>query len=308
MKDLIIIGAGPAGLTASIYAIRAGLDVLLIEKLSPGGQVVNTFEVENYPGFENPIAGWDLVSGMEKQVRRLGVEIATGEIKSLEKDNDKNIFIMTKSDGTQLEAKSVIAATGSSYRKIGIPGEKEFTGKGVSYCATCDGAFFKDKAVAVIGGGDTALEEAHFMTRFATKVYLIHRRDEFRGSKILQDRILSESKIEPVYDTIPEKINGSQTIESISVMNKKTEKKWDIDVNGVFIFVGFSPNTGYIAKELLNDRGEVIVNEEMETEIKGLYAAGDMRSNSKRQIVTGASDGAVAALNVYDYLLDLPTL
>ncbi len=304
MKDLIIIGAGPAGLTASIYGIRSGLDLILVEKLSPGGQVVNTFEVENYPGFIDPIPGWELMSKMEGQARRLGVEIVAGHVKSAEKDEDSSLFKVNFADGTVIEAKSVIAATGSSYRKLDIKGEKEFTGRGVSYCATCDGAFFKDKRVAVIGGGNTALEEAHFLTRFASKIYLIHRRDRFRGVKILQERVLASEKIEPVYDTIPESINGSEKVETISVKNKKSGKESTIPVDGVFVFIGFDPNTDYLPENILNEKKEVIVDKRMKTKIEGLFAAGDLRSESARQIVMAASDGATAALEAYDYIIN----
>jgi len=179
MKDLLILGAGPAGLSAAIYAMRAGLDMAIIERYAPGGQVMNTDEVENYPGFVDPIGGWELMSRMEQQARRLGAEVINGEILSVEK-NRENVLILKQADGSELQARAVILATGASFRKLGVPGEAEYTGRGVSYCATCDGAFFKEKSVAVVGGGDVALEEAHFLTRFVNKVYLIHRRDAFR--------------------------------------------------------------------------------------------------------------------------------
>jgi thioredoxin reductase (NADPH) len=305
MKDLIIIGAGPAGLTAGIYGIRAGLDLSIIEKFSPGGQVINTFEVENYPGFVEPIAGWELMSNMENQAKRLGVEIGSGDIVSIEKDEKGKFFRLKKSDGNIIEAKSVIAATGASFRKLGVPGEKEYTGQGVSYCATCDGAFYKEKTVAVIGGGNTALEEAHFLTRFASKIYLIHRRDEFRGVKILQDRVLGEEKIEPVLDTVLESINGGQKVEKVVLKNKKTGEISERAVDGVFIFVGWDPNTSYLPKEVLNEKKEVFVDVRMHTKIEGLFAAGDLRNDSERQIVMAASDGATAALNAYEYLLNM---
>jgi thioredoxin reductase (NADPH) len=305
MKDLIIIGAGPAGLTAGIYGIRAGLDLSIIEKFSPGGQVINTFEVENYPGFVEPIAGWELMSNMENQAKRLGVEIGSGDIVSIEKDEKGKFFRLKKSDGNIIEAKSVIAATGASFRKLGVPGEKEYTGQGVSYCATCDGAFYKEKTVAVIGGGNTALEEAHFLTRFASKIYLIHRRDEFRGVKILQDRVLGEEKIEPVLDTVLESINGGQKVEKVVLKNKKTGEISERAVDGVFIFVGWDPNTSYLPEEVLNEKKEVFVDVRMHTKIEGLFAAGDLRNDSERQIVMAASDGATAALNAYEYLLNM---
>ncbi len=305
MKDLIIIGAGPAGLTAGIYGIRAGLDLSVIEKFSPGGQVINTFEVENYPGFVEPIAGWELMSNMENQAKRLGVDIKNGDIVSLEKDEKGKFFRLKQSDGSVIETRSVIAATGASFRKLGVPGENEYTGKGVSYCATCDGAFYKEKTVAVIGGGNTALEEAHFLTRFASKIYLVHRRDRFRGVKVLQERVLEEEKIEPVLDTVLESIAGDQKVEKVVCKNKKTGEISELAVDGVFIFVGWDPNTSYLPEEVLNEKKEVVVDVRMHTKMEGLFAAGDLRTDSERQIVMAAADGATAALNVYDYLLDL---
>ncbi len=305
MKDLIIIGAGPAGLTAGIYGIRAGLDLSIIEKFSPGGQVINTFEVENYPGFVEPVAGWELMSNMENQAKRLGVEIENGDIVSIGKDEKGGSFQLKRSDGSVVEAKSVIAATGASFRKLGVPGEKEYTGQGVSYCATCDGAFYKEKTVAVIGGGNTALEEAHFLTRFASKIYLVHRRDEFRGVKILQDRVLAEEKIEPVLDTVLESIAGDQKVQKVVLKNKKTGEISERAVDGVFIFVGWDPNTAYLPGEVLNEKKEVVVDVRMHTKIEGLFAAGDLRCDSERQIVMAAADGATAALNAYNYLVNL---
>lgn len=302
MKDLIIIGAGPAGLTAAIYGIRAGLDLAVIEKLSPGGQAINTFEIENYPGFVDPVAGWELMSAMENQARRLGVEIKSGEIISVEKNSGSGNFILKFQDGETVEAKTVIAATGAKHKNLDVPGESEFTGRGVSYCATCDGAFYKEKVTAVVGGGNTALEEAEFLTRFSSRVYLIHRRDQFRGVKLLQDRILSNEKIEPVYDTIVRSINGKDGVECVTLFNKKTGRESELPLDGVFIFIGWDLNTGYLPGGVVNERGEARVNMQMETPVKGLYAAGDIRESSRRQIVMAAADGATAALNAYEYI------
>lgn len=304
MKDMVIIGGGPAGLSAAIYGIRAGLDLMLIEKFSPGGQVMNTFEVENYPGFSEPVAGWELMSKMEQQVRRLGVEIGQGEVKSIQKNVEENFFVIRFSDNRVMESRTVIVATGASLRKLGVEGEEAFTGRGVSYCATCDGAFFKDRVTAVVGGGDTALEEAIFLTRFSSKVYIIHRRDEFRGTKILQERLLSNSKIEPIYDTLVESINGTDAVKTLTLKNKKTGAVRELEVDGVFIFVGYDANTTFLQGELLNEQGEVNVDMEMKTSIDGLYGAGDVRSNSRRQIVMAAADGATAALSAYDYITE----
>ncbi|PKL37960.1 MAG: thioredoxin-disulfide reductase [Spirochaetae bacterium HGW-Spirochaetae-1] len=306
MKDLIIIGAGPGGLAASIYGIRAGLDVQVVEKFSPGGQVMNTYEVENYPGFVEPVAGWELMSKMEEQARRLGVSIENGEVSSIHKDADRNLFVIRLTSNRVLEARTAIITTGAAFKKLDVPGEKEFTGRGVSYCATCDGAFFRDKVTAVVGGGDTALEEAIFLTRFAGRVYIIHRRDSFRGSKILQDRLLANEKIIPIYDSVVESINGDMKVANLSLLNKKTGEKSNLDVDGVFIFVGYTPNSQFLPDELLNEWGEVKVDMQMRTAVTGLFAAGDIRSESKRQIVMAAADGATAAMNAYDYITDMP--
>ena len=301
MKELVIIGAGPAGLSAAIYGIRAGLDLVVVEQLSPGGQVINTYEVENYPGFKEPISGWELMSQMEAQARRLGVEIVSGTVVKIEKEEDQ-FFSVQLSNADAINTKAVIIASGASFKKLGAPGEKEYMGRGVSYCATCDGSFYKDKITAVIGGGDTALEEAFFLTRFASKVYLIHRRDEFRAGKILQNRILESEKIIPVYDSVVESIGGDGKVEFVRVKNVKNSEESTIDVDGVFVFVGFDPSTAFVDKSILNSKSQIIVDINMKTSIKGLWAAGDLRSDSKRQIVTAAADGAVAAMDAYDYI------
>ncbi|MBN1496167.1 MAG: thioredoxin-disulfide reductase [Spirochaetes bacterium] len=303
MKDLIIVGAGPAGLSAAIYGIRAGLDLLVVEKFSPGGQVINTYEVENYPGFAEPLSGWELMSRMEEQARRLGTEIVSGDVESVAADAGR--FSVTMAGGQVMEAKTVIAATGASYRRLNVPGEEQYIGHGVSFCATCDGAFYRDRVCAVIGGGNTALEEAHFLTRFASKVYLIHRRDQYRGVKILQDRVAASDRIEPVLDTVVESINGATKVEGLTLKNVKTGARSDLAVDGVFIFVGFDANTGYLPAEVLDENREVVVDINMRTEVPGLFAAGDLRSGSRRQIVMAAAEGATAALEAYDYILGL---
>ncbi len=300
MKDLIIIGAGPAGLSAAIYAMRAGIDMLLIEKIAPGGLVMTTYEVENYPGFADPVPGWELMNAMESQARRLGAEIASGEVLSLEKRDDA--FTLRMTDGSELRACAVICASGARLMKLGVPGEERFTGRGVSYCATCDAAFFKDRIAAVVGGGNTALEEAVYLTKFASKVYLIHRRDEFRGVKILQDRVLTNGRIEPVYSSVVTSINGESKIDSVSIANKKTGAQGELAVDGVFIFIGYEPVTAYAPALVKNERGEILVDMQMETPLAGLFAAGDLRAGSIRQIVAAAADGATAALSAYRYL------
>ncbi|MBP7602423.1 MAG: thioredoxin-disulfide reductase [Spirochaetes bacterium] len=302
MKDLVIVGAGPAGLSAAIYGMRAGIDLVVLEKLAPGGQVMTTYEVENYPGFVDPVPGWELMSNMENQARRLGAEIVSVELSSIRRDEDENCFEIAAIGGNPVRARAVICATGASLLKLGVPGEADFTGRGVSYCATCDAAFFKGRVTAVVGGGDTALEEALHLTRFASKVYLVHRRDAFRGAKLLQKRVMENAAIEPVYNSKVRSINGSGKVESITLENTKTGAASDLPVDGVFIFIGYRPNTEYVPGEILNDYGEVMVDMRMRTSIPGLFAAGDLRGESIRQIVAAAADGATAALSAYEYL------
>ncbi|HPI13932.1 MAG TPA: thioredoxin-disulfide reductase [Spirochaetota bacterium] len=304
MKELVIVGAGPAGLSAAIYGMRAGIDLVVIEKLAPGGQVMTTYEVENYPGFVDPIPGWELMSNIENQARRLGAEIRGVELSSIRRGSD-GCFEIETGIGDAIRARAVICATGASLLKLGVPGEAEFTGRGVSYCATCDAAFFKERVTAVVGGGDTALEEALYLTRFASKVLLVHRRDAFRGAKLLQKRVMENPIIEPVYNSVVRSINGSGKVESISLEDTKTAAMKDLAVDGVFIFIGYRPNTEYFPGEILNEYGEVMVDSRMRTSIPGLFAAGDLRSDSIRQIVAAAADGATAALSAYDYLESL---
>lgn len=304
MKDLVIIGAGPAGLTAAIYGIRAGLQLQVLEKFSPGGQVVNTYEVENYPGFAEPVSGWDLMGKMEDQARRLGADIVNADIASIERDEKEKAFAVIHADRSVTMARTVIAATGATHRKLGVPGEKEYLGRGVSYCATCDGAFFKDRVTAVVGGGDVALEEAHFLTRFAQKVYVIHRREEFRAAKILQDRALNHDRVEALCCNVVESIDESGKVESVMLKDTHTGKNVKLLVDGVFVFIGYDPNTGYLPKAVLNEQREVVVDMHMRTSIPGLFAAGDLRCHSKRQIVTATADGATAALGAYEYVKD----
>jgi thioredoxin reductase (NADPH) len=301
MKDLIIIGAGPAGLAAAIYGKRAGLDLLVLERYAPGGQVMNTDEVENYPGFVEPIKGWELISAMEGQAKRLDAEITNGEVKAVKKTGD-NSFDVELTDGQIQKTRTVVIACGAMPNHLKVSGETELTGRGVSYCATCDGAFFKEKVTAVVGGGDTALEEALFLTKFASKVYLIIRRDKFRGSKILQDRVLANKKIELVYNSTVQSINGPDKVTSITLKNVITNEESKLELDGFFIFVGYSPNSGFLPKEILNKSGEVIADKNLHTVIPGMFAAGDLREGSKRQILMAAADGATAVMNVYEYL------
>lgn len=301
MKDLLIIGAGPAGLTAGLYASRARVDTALVEKGSAGGQVITTEWIENYPGFEEGISGPDLALKMKLHAVKFGLEITNAEVINFT-INDK-IKKVTLDNGETLEAKSVLIATGATSKRLGIPGENEFRGRGVSYCATCDGAFFRDKVLAVVGGGNTSVEESIFLTRFASKLYIIHRRDQLRADKIIQERAFANPKIEIKWDSIPLKIKGDQVVDSITLKNVKTEEEADLPVDGVFIYIGWNPNTELFKDHVqLDDMGYIIVNDRMETSLPGVFAAGDVNSRFLNQIATAVGDGAVAAVAAEKYI------
>jgi thioredoxin reductase (NADPH) len=257
--------------------------------------------VENYPGFAEPVSGFQLVQGMEAQAVRLGAAIESVDVAGFRKRDD-GIFEVSGSGGEVIEARALVLAMGSSFRTLGIPGEKEFVGRGVSYCGTCDGAFYKNKVVAVIGGGNTALEEADFLTRFASKVYLIHRRDEFRGDRTAQDRAFSNPKIEKMCSFTPVSVNGAAKVDSLMLRNVKTGEQSTLVTDGVFIFVGYDPSTSFVPAELLDDNRQVKVDMQMRTAVPGLFAAGDIRSESRRQIVMACADGATATMSAYEYL------
>ncbi len=299
--DLVIIGGGPAGLTAYLYAARARLNCVLVEKLSPGGQVLVTDLVENYPGFPEPLSGFELMDRFLAQVKKLGLQTINGEVVRLETDGDLKKVVF--SDGRVLETRAVIIATGARPNRLGVPGEKELTGKGVSYCATCDGPFFRDQEVAVVGGGNTAVQEAIFLTRFAKRVYLIHRRDQLRAQKILQERALANEKITIFWNRVVEEILGQDQVEGVRLRNVKTGEEETLKVQGVFIFVGISPQSEFVKGVLpLDEKGFIITDCEMRTEVPGVFAAGDVRSKACRQIVTAAGDGATAAYMAEHYL------
>ena len=304
MYDVIIIGGGPAGLTAAIYTSRAKLKTLILEKMIPGGQVTTTHLVENYPGFPEPINGFLLMSHFQKQAQNFGTEIITSkEVTSIKKED--KIFKIETSDNVY-EAKAVLIATGAKYKTLGIPGEEKFKGRGVSYCATCDGAFFKDKEVAVIGGGNSALEEALFLTKFVKKVYLIHRRHQFRADKIYQDRVKENEKIEIILNYIPVSVNGKSEVESITIEERDTKERKEIKVEGVFFFIGLSPNSEFLEEFVkMDENGYIIVDENFETNVKGCFAAGDVIKKKVRQIATAVGDGATAAVNIREYLENL---
>ena len=301
-NDIVIVGAGPAGLAAGLYAARARRSTLLIEKKVTGGQIALTNDVENYPGFDN-INGYDLADAMHKQAAKYGMETLLTEVTAIEQATDGTHLVRT-SEG-DISAKAVIVTGGADYNRLGVPGEERLTGFGVSYCATCDAAFFRDQTVAVVGGGDAAMDEGLFVARFAKKVYVIHRRDKLRASAILQERAFAEPKIEFVWNTVVEEIAGEKAVSGIKTRNVITGDTGTLDVSGMFIFIGMTPNTGYLRKRLrMDEGGHIFVNEWMETDVPGLFAAGDVRANSARQVVTAAGDGATAAIRADRYITD----
>ncbi len=302
MYDIIIVGAGPAGLNAALYATRGGMKTLLIEKLFCGGQAATTYEVENYIGFYEPVSGPELVMNMEKHAKRFGAELISTTVTSLELEgSEKKVVCADKT----YSAKTVIICTGATPRTLGLENEDALRGSGVSYCATCDGAFYRQKSVAVVGGGDTALEDALFLGNFCKEVFLIHRRDTFRASKVLVDKLSTNSKIKPVYDSVVTAINTDDgTLSSLAVKNVKTEDVADIAVSGLFVAVGtVAENTLFKDKVECDENGYIITDETMKTSIEGVYAAGDIRKKPLRQIITAASDGAIAANSCIDYIL-----
>lgn len=292
--QVIIIGGGPAGLTAGIYATRAGLNTLLLEKMVPGGQITTSEWVENYPGFPQGISGFDLGQLMEEQARKHGLKIRMTEVTGMDISESRKTVKTSEGD---YSADAVIIAGGTEHARLGIPGEEELVGRGLSFCATCDGPFFRDRDVAVVGGGDVAIADALFLSRFSSKVSIIHRRDQLRASKILQDRAFENEKIEFIWDTVVDAIDGGDTVKALQLRNVKTEDKSNLQVGGVFMAVGTKPNTEYLAGLLkLGPNGTIPVNNQMETEIPGVFAAGDIREGSIRQVVAAAGDGAIAAM------------
>jgi len=300
--QVIIVGGGPAGLTAGLYASRDGLDSLLIERGLVGGQIVNAERVENYPGFPDGITGIEIGQLMHQQATKFGLKTTIVEVTGIELEGKQKRVMTTQGN---LTAKAVIIASGSERQKLGIPGEEEFTGEGVSYCATCDAAFFTEMPVAVVGGGDAAITEAIHLTHFASRVIVIHRRNQLRASRILQERAFSEPKIEFLLNTIVEQIEGTDVVKRLKLHQAISEGKSTIDVAGIFISIGLKPNTDYLKGILpLDAAGHIITNEKMETEIAGIFAAGDVRSNSARQAITAAGDGATAAIYAQKFITE----
>jgi thioredoxin reductase (NADPH) len=304
IHDVIIIGGGPAGLTAGIYTSRARNLTLLIEKLGMGGQASITDKIENYPGFIEGISGPELIHNMEEQAKSFGVRTVFEEVTRVEVSDEgtiKKVFV--HDDPEPYQCLSIIVAAGHEQRKLGVPGETEFTGRGVSYCATCDGAFFRDLAVAVVGGGDVAVEEALFLTRFVSKVYIVHRRDRLRATKILQERAAGNDKIAFVFDSVLDEISGQTTVDGVKVHNVKTGQAEALAVNGVFVFIGWDPNLSFLGSVVdRSEDGYIIVDKEMRTSREGIFACGDCCKKNLRQVVAACGDGATAAFSAQHYV------
>ncbi len=300
--DLVIIGAGPAGLTAGIYAARARMNVLLLEKAAPGGQILITDWIENYPGFPEGISGYDLSEKMKQQAEQLDLKIETAEVQSLNLSGEVKEIVLRDS---KITTKTIILACGASPKQLGI-GEDKFFGKGVSFCATCDAPFFRDKTVVAVGGGDTAVQESLFLTKFAKKVYLVHRRDELRASKILQERAFANDKIEMVWDSVATGVEGFFGVEGVKVKNVKTDEETTLKADGCFIWVGILPNADFIGDDISKDEwGFINADEKMETSVPGVFAAGDVRNTPLRQIATAVGDAAIAAVSAEHYIENL---
>ena len=301
--DLVIIGGGPAGLTAGLYAARARLKVILLEEIVVGGQIVISDWIENYPGFPEGLSGSDLAQRLTEQAKRFDLNIENNAAVSVDlSDPVKTIVLNDRTVTTH----TIIIATGASPKKLGVPGEETFYGKGVSSCATCDAPFFKDRIVAAVGGGDTALKESLFLTKFVKKVYLIHRRDRLRAEMILQERAFADEKIEIIWDSVLTGIKGLTNVENITVQNVKTKEEKTLSVDGCFIWVGEIPNTKFLADGVkLDAKGFIVANLNMETSVPGVFAAGDVRNTPLRQIASAVGDGAVAAFSAGHYIENL---
>jgi thioredoxin reductase (NADPH) len=298
MNDLIIIGGGPAGIAAGIYAVRYGLDTYLLERTAIGGQISSSQEVENYPGFSS-INGMELMNTFKAHAESIGVPIENKGVTGVRPEDDK--IVVSTDENVDIEAKAVIIATGAKPRKLGIPGEDTFYGRGVSYCATCDAPFYKERDVIVVGGGNTAISDALILSNVANKVYQVHRRDELRASKVLEDRARSRDNIEFLWDTVLEEVKGNNFVESALLRDLNTNELSEISIDGVFIYVGIDPNTDIVDVEK-DESGFIITNEFMETSVEGIYAAGDCRKSPLWQVITAASDGAIAAAKAYEYI------
>jgi thioredoxin reductase (NADPH) len=297
--EIIIIGGGPAGLAAGLYSARAGLKTILLERGMFGGQIVNAHKVENYPGFPDGISGFDLVTLMHQQAIKYGLEIINTEAKGLKPGKPHSVLT---ADGS-FESNAVIIAAGSEYTKLNVTGEEAYTGRGVSYCATCDGAFFKEAEVAVVGGGDTAVTDALELTQHASKIYLIHRRDQLRASQILQQRAFAHPRLKFVWNSVVTEVIGETMVKELKLKNVKTNEISMLPVSGVFVAIGLKPNSQNFADAVkVDEAGNIIVDQTMTTSIPGIYAIGDIRKNSARQVATAVGDGAAAAINAFRYI------
>ena len=300
--DVIIVGAGPAGMCAAMYAGRGMLNAITIERGAPGGELLNTDLIEDYPGFES-IKGWDLSEKMAAHAKKFGANIVTDSVRSVRRLTDGTFEVETERD-QKFHGLTVILTAGGTPTKLGIPGEKEYAGRGVSYCAVCDGAFFKDEILAVVGGGDAAVEEADYLTRYASKVYVIHRRDQLRASKILQERAFANPKIEFIWNKqVLEIVGNDRGVQKLQLQDTVSDERSELVVGGVFVFIGFKPNTGIVQGHFKHDAsGYMVTDERMMTSIPGLFAAGDVRSQLTRQITTAVGDATTAAIAVEKYV------
>ena len=300
LYDLVIVGGGPAGLTTALYAAREGLDTLVLEKTTLGGQAATTEWIDNYPGFPEGVGGVDLSQRMEEQVRRFGVKIEYAEALSLERQERRRLV---HTDAGVFSAWTLLIATGSSYRRLGVPGEDRFIGRGIHYCATCDGPFYKDKHILVIGGGNSAVEEGFFLTKYASKVTLAVRKSELRASQILKEKVLSSPKMAVMYHTEVKELRGNKSLESVVLRDNQTGEEQEVRPGGVFVFIGLDPNTQWLKGTLdLDEYGFIITGKTLQTSIPGVYAAGDVRAGSTKQVASAAGEGATAALMIRAYL------
>ena len=301
--EIVIVGAGPAGLAAALYTSRSQVPTLVLERGVPGGQLWNTEDIDDYPGF-GLVQGPELAQKMQEHAERFGAEIETASVTGIWSDGDEKV--VETDDGTQYRAHAVIVTVGGDPRKLGVPGEEEYAGKGVSYCAVCDGAFFKDEQIAVVGGGDSAVEESAFLTRFGSKVFIVHRRDEFRATSLLVEQMEATGKVEKVLNSVAEEITGNEKVNGLKVRNVKTGEVSDLEVGAVFPFVGFIPHSDIFNEEIeLDEGGYIVSNEKMETSIPGIFVAGDVRSQYVRQISNAVGDATVAALAASAYIDEL---
>lgn len=299
--DVLIVGGGGAGLTAALYTSRAKLSTILLEKLTPGGQIALTDLVENYPGFPEGVTGTEISQRMEEQAKRYGTEVVYDEVTGIEKKDGR--FLVKRNGGEPLEAKGLIIASGASYRNLQVPGERELTGKGVSYCATCDGAFFKEKELVIVGGGDSAMQEGLFLTRFASKISVVHRRDQLRASPILQERARQHPKMKFIWNTVVTEIQGQKKVERVTLKNVQTGETQDFKTDGVFVFIGHDPNTGFLKGLVgLDEKGYVKANDKLETSVPGIFVCGEVRAGAVKQLISCCGEGCEAALACQEYV------